>query len=45
MAEREGDKKSEASSRLHTVIMELDMELEPTNSEIMTRAKVRRLTD
>ena len=37
-AEREGDTESEAGSRLWAVSAELDVELEPTNREIMTWA-------
>ena len=43
--EREGDTKSEAGSRLSAVSTEPNAGLEPTNCEIMTWAKVRRLTD
>ena len=43
--EREGDKESEAGSRLPAASTESDVGLEPTNCEIMTQAEVRRLTD
>ena len=33
---REGDTESEAGSRLRVVCTELDVELEPTNREIVT---------
>ena len=39
-AEREGDTESEAGSRLQAGSTEPDVGLEPTNHEIMTRAKV-----
>ena len=42
---REGDTESKAGSRLRAVSTETNAGLEPTNREIMTRAKVRRLTD
>ena len=35
-AERKGDTESEAGSRLQAVSTEPDVELEPTNREIMT---------
>ena len=41
-AEREGDTKSEADSRLSAVSTEPDTELEPMNHKIMTWAEVRR---
>ena len=44
-AEREGDVESKAGSRLRVVSTEPDAELEPTNCEIMTGAKVGCLTD
>ena len=44
-AEREGDTESEAGSRLRAVSTEPDVELEPKNREIMTRAEVGCLTD
>ena len=44
-AEREGDIESEAGCRLQTVSIEPDARLELRNHEIMTRAKVGRLTD
>ena len=44
-AETEGDADSEAGSGLRAVSPEPDAGLEPTNHEIMTRAKVGRLTD
>ena len=44
-AEREGDTESEAGSRLQTVSIKLEAGLELTNSDIMTRAKVRHLTN
>ena len=44
-AEREGDTKSEADSRLQTVSTEPDAGLKLTKHEIMTRAKIRWLTD
>ena len=40
-ADREGDKESEAGSRLQTVSTEPDMGLETTNREIMTQAKIK----
>ena len=43
-AEREGDKESEAGSRLQAVSTEPDMGLEPMNREIMTLAEVWHLT-
>ena len=43
--EREGDTESEAGSRLLAVSTQPDAGLEPTNHEIMTRAKVGRVTD
>ena len=43
-AEREGETESEAGSRLRAVSTEPDAGLEPTNREIMTRAKIGRLT-
>ena len=42
--EREGDRGSEAGSRLRALSTEPKAELEPTNHEIKTRAKVGRLT-
>ena len=44
-AEREGDTESEAGSRFWAVNTEPEAGLEPTTSEIMTWAEVRRLTD
>ena len=44
-SEREGDTESEVGSRLQTVSIEPHVGLEPTNCEIMTWAKVGRLTD
>ena len=44
-AEREGDPEAEAGSRLWAVSTEPNAGLKPTNSEIMTWAKVGRLTD
>ena len=44
-AEREGDTQSEAGSGLWAVSTEPDAELELVNYEIMTWAKVGRLTD
>ena len=44
-AEREGDRESKAGSRLRAVSTEPDAGLEPTNCEIVTWAKVRRLTN
>ena len=44
-AQREGDTESESGSRLWAVSIELNAGLELTNQEIMTWAKVRRLTD
>ena len=44
-AEREGDTESEADSRLWAISTELDTGLELVNWEIMTWAKVRRLTN
>ena len=44
-AESEGDTESEASSWLWAVSTEPDVGLEPTSREIMTWAKVGRLTD
>ena len=44
-AEREGDTESEAGSRLRAVSTEPDAGLELTDREIMTWAKVGRLTD
>ena len=44
-AEREGDTESEAGSKLWAVSTEPDTGLELTDSEIMTWAKVGRLTD
>ena len=44
-AEREGDTESKAGSRLWAVRTEPKVGLEPTNSEIMTWAKVECLTD
>ena len=44
-SEREGDTESEAGSRLQTVSTEPDVGLELMNHEIMTLAKVGRLTD
>ena len=44
-AGREGDTESEASSRLWVVSTEPDMELQPTNCEIMTWAEVRHSTE
>ena len=44
-AEREGDTESEAGFRLRAVSTEPDVELEPTDREIMTRAEVSCLTD
>ena len=43
--EREGETESEAGSWLWAVSTEPDVRLEPTNREIMTCAKVGRLTD
>ena len=43
-AEREEDTESDAGSRLRAIRIESDMELEPMNCEIVTRAEVRRLT-
>ena len=43
--EREGDKESEAGSRLQVVRMEPDAGLKLTNCEIMTGAQAGRLTD
>ena len=43
-AEREGDTESEAGSRLQALRAEPDTVLELMNHEIMTSAKVRRLT-
>ena len=43
--EREGDTESKAGSRLRAVSTEPDAGLDPMNSEIMTQAKVGRLTD
>ena len=43
--EREGDTESEADSRLWAVSIEPDTGLKPPNHEIMTWAKVGRLTD
>ena len=43
-AEREGGTESEAGSRLWAVSTEPDAGLQPTNREIVTWAKVRRLT-
>ena len=43
--EREGDTESEAGPRLWAVSTEPHVGLELTNCEIMTWAKVRRLTD
>ena len=43
-AERRGDTESEAGFRLQAVSTEPNVGLEPTNCEIMTQAKVRRLT-
>ena len=43
--EREGDTESEAGSRLWVVSPEPEESHKPTNSEIMTWAEVRRLTD
>ena len=44
-AEREGATESEAGSRLQAVSTEANAGLKLKNSEIMTRAKVRPLTD
>ena len=44
-AEREGDTEFEAGSRIWAVSPEPNMGLEPINCEIMTWAKVGRLTD
>ena len=44
-AEREGGTDSEAGSRLRAVSTEPDVGLKPTDREIMTRAKLGRLTD
>ena len=44
-AESEGDTESKAGSRLWAVSTEPDLGLKLTNSEIMTRAEVGRLTD
>ena len=44
-AEREGDTKSEAGSRLRAVGTQPDAGLEPTNREIVTGAEVGRFTD
>ena len=44
-AEREGGTESEARSRLRAVGTEPDAGLELTDSEIMTCAEVRRLTN
>ena len=44
-AERQGDPEAEAGSRLWAVSTEPNAGLKPTNSEIMTWAKVGRLTD
>ena len=44
-AESEGDKESEAVSRLRAVSTEPDVGLEVTDGEIMTWAEVGRLTD
>ena len=43
--QREEDTESEAGSRLQAVSTEPDMELKPTNQEIMTWAEVGGLTD
>ena len=43
-AEREGDTESQAGSRFQTVSTEPDAGLELTNCEIVTWAKVGRLT-
>ena len=43
--EREGGIEFEAGSRLPAVSTEPDVGLEPTNREIMTGAKLRRLND
>ena len=44
-AESEGDRGSEAGSRLRAISTEPDAGLELTNREIMTWAEVGRLTD
>ena len=44
-AERQGDKESEAGSRLRAVSTEPHAELELTDHEVMTRAEVRCSTD
>ena len=44
-AEREGNAECEAGSRLRAVSTEPDVELEPTDWEIVTRAKIGCLTD
>ena len=44
-AEREGDTELEAGSRLRAISPEPDAGLELTDSEIVTLAEVRRLTD
>ena len=44
-AEREGDRESEAGSRLWAVSTEPDAGLKPTDHEIMTWAEVGCLTD
>ena len=44
-AEREGDPESKAGSRLWAVSTELNAGFKLTDSEIMTWAEVRRLTD
>ena len=43
--QREGETKPEAGTRLRAVSTEPDMGLELMNLEILTRAKVGRLTD
>ena len=43
--QREGDTESKAGSRLRAVSVEPDAGLEPTDCEIMTRAKVGHSTD
>ena len=44
-AEREGEPESEAGSGLWAVSTEPDMELKTAKCEIMTQAKVKRLSD
>ena len=43
--EREGDTESEAGSRLPAINTEPNARLEPTDLEIVTRAKVTQLTE